>query len=214
MTIKELAELLSEQGYNIKLRKRSDGGYIISKIDGVSFHGASGNIRARQIAGATLSHARAFQLERIRPPKFKSPMSRKKEPLPKSLTSKLRKIQREWRKKHQDIGGTISIRGLRYQYEQYGEEEALASLDKAYRYSQGYAYLENVQWLIERLSNLANKLSDREQDIVTRIIDKIKQKQMFFKEEWIHEIYQEIYEAEKHSIEVDELERRIDAIML
>ena len=32
MTIKDLAELLVEQGHDIKLRKRADGGYIISKI--------------------------------------------------------------------------------------------------------------------------------------------------------------------------------------
>ena len=214
MTIKDLAEMLTEQGYDIKLRKRSDGGYIISKINGVSYKGASGNIEARRVAGVQLSHARAYQLERIRPPRFKAPSERKQAPLPKELVSKLRKIQRAWRKKHEDIGGTISIRGLRYQYQQYGEEQAMASLDKAYRYSQGYAYFENVQWLIERLNNLYNKSSESDQVIIKRIINKIQAKSIIFKEEWIHEIYQEIYEAEKRAIEVDELERRIDSIML
>lgn len=214
MTIKELGQVLTKQGYDIKIRKRSDGGYIISKIDGVSFKGASGNIEARRIVGVKLSHARAYQLERIRPPRFKAPSERKQAPLPKELVSKLRKIQRAWRKKHEDIGGTISIRGLRYQYQQYGEEQAMASLDKAYRYSQGYAYFENVQWLIERLNNLYNKSSESDQVIIKRIINKIQAKSIIFKEEWIHEIYQEIYEAEKRAIEIAELERRIDSIML
>ena len=214
MTIKDLAELLVEQGHDIKLRKRADGGYIISKIDGVSFKGASGNIKARKITGAELSHARTYQLARIKPPKKVAPMQRKKAPLPEDLVKKLRKVQREWRKTHQDIGGTISMRGLRYQYENYGEEEALASLDKSYRYTQGYAYIENVQWMIERLKQMAGKLDDSEQSILSRIISKIESRTINFKEEWIHECYQEIYEFEKGQIEIDELERRLNEIMM
>ena len=213
MTIKDLAELLVEQGHDIKLRKRADGGYIISKIDGVSFKGASGNIKARMITGEKLSHARAFQLARIRPPKNVAPLTRSKPKLPEDLTKKLRKVQREWRKTHKDIGGTISVRGLRYQYETYGKESAMASLDKSYRYSQGYAYFENIQWMIERLKQMASKMDADEQSILERIIGKIQAKSVSFKEEWIHEVYQEIYEVEKGMIDVDELERRINDIM-
>ena len=158
MTIKDLAELLVQQGHDIKLRKRADGGYIISKIDGVSFKAATGNIQARRMTGVELSQARAYQLARIKPPKKVAPMQRKKAPLPEDLVKKLRKVQREWRKTHKDIGGTISMRGLRYQYETYGKEEAMASLDKSYRYTQGYAYFENVHWLIERLVRIQNRL--------------------------------------------------------
>ena len=193
MTIKDLAEMLVEQGHDVKLRKRSDGGYIISKIDGVSYKGASGNVEARKITGVQLSHARAFQLARIRPPKKVSPLLRKKPPLPKELLSKLRKVQREWRKKHEDIGGTISVRGLRYQYEQYGKEAALASLDKSFRYSQGLAYIENVQWLIDRYEQALSKLDEDDQSWCKKIINLLKQKMMIIKEEWIHQLYYEAY---------------------
>lgn len=213
MTIKEIAEILAEQGHNIKIRKRSDGGYLISGIDSERFSGASGNIRARQIVGATLSAARSYQLARIRPPKNVAPIRRKQAPLPKELLKDMRRVQREWRKNHPDISGTISTKGLRYQYEKYGEEAAKASLNKAYRYSQGYAYIENVNWLIERLTNDRNKLDGYEASIIDEIIEQIKMKQLSFKEEWISEIYEEIYEFEKRQIEADELARRINNIM-
>ena len=213
MTIKEIAEILAEQGHNIKIRKRSDGGYIISGIDSERFSGASGNIRARQIVGATLSAARSYQLARIRPPKNVSPVKRKMTPLPQELLKEMRKVQRQWRKNHPDIAGTISTKGLRYQYEKYGEEMAKASLNKAFRYSQGYAYLENVNWLIERLTTDRNKLDGYDASVIDDIINQIKMKQLSFKEDWISEIYEEIYEFEKGQIEADELARRIQNIM-
>ena len=171
MTIKDLAEMLTEQGYDIKLRKRTDGGYIISRINGVSYKGTSGNIKARRIVGAELSHARTYQLARIRPPKRVAPMQRKTTSIPEDLKKELRKVQRAWRKKHPDIAGTISMRGLRYQYEHYGEEMARASLNKSYRYSQGYAYIENVQWLIQRLEQDLNKAEPYEQPYIKKLIE-------------------------------------------
>lgn len=209
MTIKDLAEMLSSLGHDITLRKRSDGGYIISKIDGVSFKGASGNIRARQIAGVTLSQARSYQLARIRPPKKVAPMKRKLTPIPSDIKKELRKVQREWRKTHKDIGGTISTRGVRYQLEHYGEDVVRASLSKSFRYAQGYAYLENVQSLILRFQQDMWKLSDYEQDAFERIINVFQNKTIKFKEEWVNPIYNELYEFEKGQIDAYELERRI-----
>lgn len=214
MTIKEIAEILAENGHNIKIRKRSDGGYIISSIDSEKFRGASGNIRARQIVGATLSSARSYQLSRIRPPKKVAPMKRKQKPLPAELLKEMRKVQREWRKTHPDISGTISTKGLRYQYEKYGEEVAKASLNKAYRYSQGYAYIENVNWLVQRLESDRNKLDGSEAAAIDDIINQIKMKSLSFKEEWISEIYEEIYDFEKGAMDANELARRIQSIMI
>lgn len=214
MTIKEIAEILAENGHNIKIRKRSDGGYIISSIDSEKFRGAAGNIRARKIVGATLSTARSYQLSRIKPPKKVAPMKRKQKPLPAELLKEMRKVQREWRKTHPDISGTISTKGLRYQYEKYGEEVAKASLNKAYRYSQGYAYIENVNWLVQRLESDRNKLDGSEAADIDDIINQIKMKSLSFKEEWISEIYEEIYDFEKGAMDANELARRIQSIMI
>lgn len=213
MTIKEIAELLAQQGHEVSFRKRADGGYIITRIDGVSFKGATGNIQARKITGAELSHARSFQLARIKPPKNVAPTKRKLTALPDDLKKELKKVQRLWRKKHADIGGTISVRGLRYQYEHYGYDIAKASLNKAFRYSQGYAYIENVQWLIERLRQDMNKADLQDSTALSDIINRIQEKMLSFKEEWISEIYQELYEYEKGSLSANDLTMRIILIM-
>ena len=210
MTIKDIAELLASQGHKVKIRHRSDGGYIISQIDNIKYAGASGNIQARKITGATISHARAYQLERIRPPKI-APMKRKKAPLPEDLVRQMRKIQREWRKTHKDVGGTISIRGLRYQYETYGYETAKASLDKSFRYAQGYAYIENVQWLLQRIRQDSMKVEDSQ--ALDELASLIETNIMTFKEDWINAIYQELYEFEKQGISADEFARRVRGIM-
>lgn len=212
MTIKDIIEMLSEQGQDVKFRKRSDGGYIITKIGGVSFKGASGNIQARRMVGAELTQARTIQLARIRPPKKVAPAKRKLTKLPTELVKEMRKVQREWRKTHKDISGTISMRGLRYQYEHYGEDVAKASLNKAYRYSQGYAYIENVQWLIERLNRDLMRAVPEEINILRHIIDKITTKQLVFKEDWISQVYENLYEYEKGNLDAFELARRIDLI--
>lgn len=193
MTIKELAELLAKQGHQINMRKRTDGGYIISRIDNIQYKGASGNIAARKIAGVSLSSARAYQLERIRPPKRIAPIKRKKAELPEDLVKQLKKVQREWRKTHSDIGGTISKRGLRYQYETYGYESTKASLDKSMRYSQGYAYFENVQWLISRWEEALSKAPDSDQQHIRYIIELIQSHMLSFKEEWFQSLYYEGY---------------------
>ena len=76
-------------------------------------------------------------------------------------------------------------------------------------------YFENVQWLIERLTRIQNRLYyGDDKQVVQRIIDKIQNRMITFKEDWIHEIYQEIYETEKGAIDVNELERRINQIMM
>lgn len=213
MSVKEIAELLVKQGHKVNVRKRSDGGYIITSIDGMKYVGATGNIEARRIVGATLSHARAYQLKRIKPPKRVAPAKRKKAPIPEDLKRDLTRVQREWRKKHEDVGGAVSTRGLRYILETYGYDVAKASLDKSLRYAQGYAYIENVQWLIERLRQAMNKAEDNEVSMIQSIIDYISDHILTFKEEWINACYQAIYEFEKQSISASELAQRLQQII-
>lgn len=193
MTIKELIEELSKQGYQVKAHKRSDGGYIISKIDGMSFKGASGNAYARKVVGAELSHARAYQLQRIKPPKKVAPAKRKLTPIPEDILKEVRKIQRLWRKEHKDIGGTIGTRNVRWQLEHSSEEEVRASLNKAYRYAQGYAYVDNVRWLITYWQQAISKAPVEDVATIESIINYIEQRILTFKEEWIHPSYYESY---------------------
>lgn len=209
MTIKEIIEVLQESGHVVAYSKRKDGGYIIRKIDNRHYSGKTGNVMARKMTGTPLSLARQVQLARIRTPKGKR--SIRKTPLPDDLKKALRRVQRNWRKKHPTIEGTISTRGLRYQFETYGKEKALASLDKAFRYSQGYAYLDNVMHLIERIKlDLAKLPSSEMEDIVSYI----EMKTMDFKEEWLSPIYSALYDWERGIIEGKETARIIRQIMM
>ena len=208
MTIKQLIDLLQEQGHKIEYSKRKDGGYIIRRIDGVHFTGKKGNEVARKMMGQELSIARKVQLLRIRTPKGKK--HHKKTPLPDELKKELRKIQREWRKKHPTIEGTVSTRGLRYQYETYGEEVAKATLDKAYRYSQGLAYVDNVLHLIERIKLDLTKRDSADMEL---IIDLIQERILSFKEEWISPIYSALYDWERAIIDGQECARIIRSII-
>ena len=45
------------------------------------------------------------------------------------------------------------------------------------------------------------------------IVDKIKLRAMDFKEEWISQVYEIVYEWEKGSLDADEVARRINLII-
>ena len=66
-SILEIIKELQASGRIVKYRKRSDGGYIITEINGVKYKAAQGNKVARQIANAPLSEFRSRQLKRITP---------------------------------------------------------------------------------------------------------------------------------------------------
>lgn len=208
MKLKEVIDTLIEQGHKVEFYHRKDGGYVIRKIDGQHFTGKTGNEYARKLLGVELSIARRVQLQRIRTPKGKR--QHKRTPLPDELKKELRKVQRKWREKHPTIEGTVSTRGLRYQVETYGEEHAKASLNKAYRYSQGLAYIENVMSLIERIET---DLTKEESPEMEAVVDLIKERMLSFKEEWISPIYSVLYDWERYIIDGKEAARIIKQII-
>ena len=84
------------------------------------------------------------------------------------------------------------------------------SLDKAYRYTQGYAYIDNVNWLVSRIEN---DLSKRPNSAMENVVSLIQQKALEFKEEWISQVYEVVYEWEKGTLDGDEVARRIESII-
>ena len=197
MKLIEIINALIKQGHSIRYRHRTDGGYIITELDGLRFTGARGNTYARTLYGSYLSKAREFQLARI------NKKRKRVSALPTAIKRKIARVQRKWRTQHDTTKGTIKTSSVRWIYEHEGEAEALRSLEKAERYAIGLAYEENVRWVAERLRlnemySLANRIelmSDR------------------FREEWIHAVYEAIYDFEKGVIDEDELERRITMII-
>ncbi|MBO7225307.1 MAG: hypothetical protein J6V35_05300 [Bacteroidales bacterium] len=208
LTILEIIKELESQAHKIEYTKRQDGGYIIRKIDGQHFSGKTGNAFARRMVGATLSQARQVQLARIRTPK--GTRAKKLQEVPDEVKRALRKVQRSWRKKHPDIRGTASMKNVRWYLRTYGTEATLQSLDKSYRYSQGYAYIDNVLHLINRIQN---DLSIEYDEDMERVVSLIENKLMVFREEWISHCYEAVYEWEKGSITGQECARRIKAII-
>ena len=65
MTLRQIATQLQKAGHQITYRTRSDGGILITSIDGQRFKGASGNILARKMTGQELSSSRGMQLRKI-----------------------------------------------------------------------------------------------------------------------------------------------------
>ena len=208
MNLIEIIKLLEEQGHEVEFSHRKDGGYIIRKIDGQHFTAKSGNVMARRMTGQKLSQAREIQLARIKTPKGKR--QTKLEEVPEDVKRMLRKVQTSWRKKHPDIRGTATMKNVRWFLKTHGKEATMLSLDKSYRYSQGFAYIDNVNHLIERirLDLAVEQSSDMEE-----IISLIESKMMMFKEEWISPCYQALYEWEKGAISDQECARQIRAII-
>ena len=187
--MKDLIEDLIKLGYSVSYTKRKDGGYRITKINGVGFTGSKGNAEARRILGVSLSPARSKQLNYIRTPKGRWG-NKKKSALPTDLKKKLQSLQRKWRRKGKKKGdqGMPSTSGIRYTLEHEGYEEAFNRLTQNERYLLGFAYEKNVDWLISRIERESKQsgISDEWQVLINLIKD-IKST---FKEDWIQDIYE------------------------
>jgi len=194
MTLIEIVKELQTRGNAVEWRKRSDGGIIITQINGVKYSGASGNVAGRSIVGATLSVARVKQLE-FNVNKYIRNM---KKPQKSSfdtdidLLKMLKKAQRLWNKNRVRSMGKITKRKLRYYYKTEGRQKAVAYLESRIRYAHGLAYPENVDWLVERIRRLANEYQSNE---LMALADKIFANRMNFKEAWIEPCYQSIYKT-------------------
>ena len=61
MNIRAIIQELERLGFKVDARRRVDGGWIITKINDMTFTGAKGNQYAREILGIELSQARIEQ---------------------------------------------------------------------------------------------------------------------------------------------------------
>ena len=204
MTVKQIIDLLKQQGHKVDAYKRKDGGYLIKAIDGAKFSGAKGNEAARAMVNVSLSQRREKQLRSITPKaKTKAAKIRKapkppKAPLPEDLRKAIRRTQEKLRKEPTKIGGTITTKNIRYIFETQGKEQAMASLQKAQAYAAGIAYAENVQVLIGRIAAVMAWTQDGQaRTNFQTVIDLLNSKIGILKDEAIWPIYEELYEYEK-----------------
>lgn len=193
MNIKDIIKELEKLGYKVEYRKRTDGGYIIKSINNMTFSGAKGNQYARQVLGVELSQARIEQTS-FNVSKYIQ-NQKKKDTLEPEMKRKLKKVQREWRKKQ--VKATLSAKKVKRHIKENGAEEAAEYLDKMSRYGQGLAYEDNVEWLAKYYEDLAKGASLTDDDLegaLYEMANYIRSKVADFKEEWINKMYRAGYD--------------------
>ena len=184
MNIRQVIKTLEDQGHSITYYVRKDGGVLIKSIDGVKYQGATGNKIARWMTGQQLSEKRAKQLEKITTTGKRA----KKTITNERVKKKLRKVQRKWnqafphKRGETPSVGTKTSKDVKWNLEHKGEEETIRLLNEAERYAEGLAYTENVNHLIDRISEVNEYYNSEELqrviDWLEENIDKVKESQM------------------------------------
>ena len=212
MRVIDIIKELQKQGNAITYRKRNDGGYIITQINGRHYKGASGNNIARDMIGdkaqmsSSMLTQRKSNVERfIKIPRTKTGKKKRAkvvETLTKEEKKKIRELQNLAKKSKMKSGvdtGTISRLSARKYKKKFGSSMLKIELDKRIRYYQGYAYTDNVQSIIDRLSRTLMMFQNKKkiQKMITASIYHLNVNLKNVKEMYINSIYQKIYELEK-----------------
>ena len=194
MKVAQMIKELEAMGFKVDARRRTDGGMIITKINDMSFTGASGNQYARQVLGVQLSQAKIEQVNYNVEKYIKVGKGNKaKGKLDEALVKELKKVQRQWRKK--GVQARITKKKLRWHLKTGGRREAEQYLAKMSRYGSGYAYEENVQYLATYIANVALGAPNEWKDKIMQVSQYVMEHIETFKESWIKDIYSYWYEV-------------------
>ena len=196
MTMMEVVRQLQAQGHEVDFYVRKDGGILVKNIDGEKFTtGASGNARARQIAGASISEARISQL------KYATRARGVKKPsLDDEIYSEFIRVKKKWNRAFKAKGGKPHPAGyfgwnrIKYSIEHYGRDEALRRIREAERYASGIAYTKNVEYLATQIENAGNKLQSQE---LLTLAEDLRDNAYSIRDEWIKPAHDELYKLNK-----------------
>ena len=188
----EVVRQLQAQGHEVDFYVRKDGGILVKKIDGERYpSGASGNARARQLAGASISEARVKQLKyATRQRKIKKPS------LDDAIEKEYQRVKRKWNKAFKPKNGKPHPAGyfgrgrIQYAVKHYGKEEALRRIREAERYASGVAYSKNVEQLAYFIKSAGATYQSQE---LEKLADDVLENAFSIKEEWIAPAYDELY---------------------
>ena len=213
MNVKDIVEELRKLGIKVEAQKRTDGGYVITKINGVSYSGAKGNQAAREMLGISLSEARIKQVNYNVDKYIKK--HKKVKTLDEDMKKKLRKVQRTWKKNK--VGGEahVTARKVKWYDKEHGQEAAKEYLEKMERYGSGLAYEENIEYLAQYIEDIARGLELTNQkyaDKFYQLAEYIRSKISSFKEDWINRIYQVLYTIFELGFEDSTLEAALTTI--
>ena len=212
LTIKNIIDELRKLGMEVEARKRSDGGYIITKINNMTFSGAKGNQYARQVLGVELSQAR---IEQTAYNVTKYIKGKKSKTLDEGMKKELRKVQRTWRKNKVGGEAKITAKKVKKHLKEHGREETEAYLRKMNRYGEGYAYEENVEYLAQYVEDVAKGLELTNEDYADKfykLAEEIRSRSATFQEDWIHKIYEVLYTVFELGFQDSTLEAALSSI--
>ena len=163
MTTREVVNELRKRGHKIKYRVRSDGGILITSMDGVKYTGAAGNKIARTLVGdeAALSQTRKTQLKIIKPAKGPKP---KEDVLQGRIQTRIKQVQKAYNKNKVPISqGRITKRLIRKIVQEEGMEAAYRKLAQSERYAEGFAISKVVEALADYVDMTASLMEDNEE---------------------------------------------------
>lgn len=192
MTMMEVVRQLQAEGHEVDYYVRKDGGILVKKIDGERYpSGASGNARARQLAGASISEARVKQLKyATRQRKIKKPS------LDDAIEKEYQRVKKKWNKAFKSKKGKPHPAGyfgrgrIQYAIDHYGKEEALRRIREAERYASGVAYSKNVQILAQFIQSAGEQYQSQE---LIKLAKDLVDNAYTIQEEWIAPAYDELY---------------------
>lgn len=174
MTLEKVVLDLISKGHLIEYRRRTDGGIIVTAIDGQKYSILEGNRKVRQMSGAKLSEARKQQVYyNVRT--YIKGSKKPKEKIPVEIKSLLRKIQNLQRKNN--INGKITAQKLRKYLKEHGKEQTMDYLLIMEGRAKGYVSKESVDALIimlERIFDLG-ELDEKMQERLDKILSKLYQ---------------------------------------
>ena len=196
MNMRQVVQRLQAQGHSVSYYVRKDGGILIKSIDGERFpSGASGNARARQIVGVSISEARLSQLKyATRARKFKHPT------LDDEIQKEWQRVKKKWNKAFKAKGGKPHPAGyfgwnrINRTIKEQGREEALRRIHEAERYATGLAYSKNIEYLATYIKMVADSTKSPE---FQSLYDDLIENAYSIKEEWIKPAYDELYKLNK-----------------
>lgn len=215
MTIKDIIDELQDLGYNVSYYKRQDGGIRITRINGETYRGSTGNKRAREIVGASLSEGQTLALSKLKTPKGKGSYNkRRKATIDEETRNLIAKIQRQYRKAGKKEGKP-TIRNYRYVLKNYGKKEADRLLRQAQKRIEGLAYTENVEALLMRMRRDEQWAQNKKipHMFFSEAIKFIERQKNAFPDKWINPIYEILYDLEMAVMEFNEAGEKILAIV-
>lgn len=200
MKLIDIINTLKSEGYNITFRHRTDGGLIITSINGKKMGITQGNKLARSlVVGGELSAKRqaqtSYNVQKYI--KLKEGEHKAKGYVSDEIRNLTKKVQAQWRKNKTIGEGRVSLKKIRWRLKYYGEKETKLYLERRYRYSQGYAYPENVEWLASRIERLKIGASADEISDIEEVVQYLYANKNNFRDEFIGRINEITYDKSR-----------------